>query len=490
MSEQVRLPKMDRRNFLKAASVASVGGLLGLTGIEWAQRMAAGKIHGKLAYTLPVKVMHVGFTDGWASMPQEAVALPPFYPDAAAPSPFTTYVFGIRDLSHLASSDDSRPPTAAMFAQAGKAQISAPFLVVDEGQDFRVHLNNLGLTKRGDLVDSHTLHWHGFPNQIPYFDGVPDNSLSVPIGRQLVYRYVPRDPGTYMYHCHFEDVEHVHMGMTGVVFVRPSMNQGPAINGHTKFAYNDERTWYDREHAILLSEINNWAHWNDRHLQDTDWSEYKANFRLMNGRAFPDTLVPNIDVLATAGSLGGLERLRYQPNSALIQANSGERVLLRISNLGYEEHSLELPGIPMWIVGRDAKPTLSGRPDYGVDPVDQYAAAPAGTRADVSSMTYRLDLGPGESRDVIIKVPTVNPGEKRVFSLYDRNYGFVKKAGTATGDGYGGMRTQIHVYGTTTGFGTSGRTLLPGQVAPNAIYVPSNFPSTDTGSWTLASGTA
>jgi hypothetical protein len=263
------------------------------------------------------------------------------------------------------------------------------------------------------------------------------------------------------------------------------MNQGPAINGHTKFAYNDERTWYDREHAILLSEINNYAHWNDRHLQDTDWSEYKANWRLMNGRAYPDTIVPNIDVLAADGSLGALERLRYQPNSALIQANSGDRVLLRISNLGYEEHSLELPGIPMWVVGRDAKPLLSGRPDYGVDPKLATDVPPAGTRGDISWMTYRLDLGPGESRDIIFKAPVVGPGEKRVFSLFDRNYGFVKNSGNVA-LGIGGMRTQIHVYGPTTG-GLPG---LPAQVAPNAVYVHDHYPAANTGAFTLASGTS
>jgi FtsP/CotA-like multicopper oxidase with cupredoxin domain len=472
MNERVRLPNMDRRNFLKAASVASVGGLLGLTGIEWAQRMAAGKISGKLAYTLPTKIMHVGFTDGFASMPKEGAPLPPFYPDPDAPAPFTTYIFGIRDLTKLADPDDSRPPTAAMFAQAGKAQMSAPFLVVDEGQDFRVHLNNLGLTKRGDLVDSHTLHWHGFPNQIPYFDGVPDNSLSVPIGRQLIYRYIPRDPGTYMYHCHFEDVEHVHMGMTGIVFVRPSLN----MTAPGKFAYNDLRTGYDREHAILLSELNNYAHWNDKHLQDTDWSEYRANWRLMNGRAYPDTLQPNHDVMAT--SLGANERLRYQPNSALIQANSGDRVLLRLSNLGYEEHSMELPGIPMWVVGRDAKPLLDKRPDYGVDPAGQYDPAPTGSRGDVSYMTYRLDLGPGESRDVIFKAPVVASGQKQVYSFYDRNYGFVKKANLQSGDGFGGMRTEIHVYGGN----------LPAQTKPNAIWVFDDATLTS-GHWTEASGT-
>ena len=77
---------------------------------------------------------------------------------------------------------------------------------------------------RPDLFDGHTLHWHGFVNAIPLFDGVPELSLAVPIGRDLSYFYRPHDAGTYMYHCHFEDVEHVQMGMTGMVFVRPKQN--------------------------------------------------------------------------------------------------------------------------------------------------------------------------------------------------------------------------------------------------------------------------
>ena len=77
---------------------------------------------------------------------------------------------------------------------------------------------------RPDLFDAHTIHWHGFRNAIPWFDGVPEMSISVPIGRDFAYYYQPRDPGTYMYHCHFEDVEHVQMGMTGVLYVRPKQN--------------------------------------------------------------------------------------------------------------------------------------------------------------------------------------------------------------------------------------------------------------------------
>ena len=89
-------------------------------------------------------------------------------------------------------------------------------------EELWITLANLGLQLRPDLIDSHTLHWHGFRNAIPFYDGVPETSISVPIGRQFTYVYRPDDPGTYMYHCHFEDVEHVTMGMTGIVFVRPN----------------------------------------------------------------------------------------------------------------------------------------------------------------------------------------------------------------------------------------------------------------------------
>jgi FtsP/CotA-like multicopper oxidase with cupredoxin domain len=81
----------------------------------------------------------------------------------------------------------------------------------------KITLTNLGLVQRPDLTDSHTIHWHGFDIPSPLNDGVPEVSVAVPIGKQLTYFYRPHREGTYMWHCHFEDVEHVQMGMTGMV---------------------------------------------------------------------------------------------------------------------------------------------------------------------------------------------------------------------------------------------------------------------------------
>jgi FtsP/CotA-like multicopper oxidase with cupredoxin domain len=427
VNDHIRKP-MSRRVFLRSFGIAA-GSLAGLGGLTAFERLATP--HPKLAAAVgPIREWTLAFTDGWVAMPAQAAPVPPFFPDSAAPSGYSTYVMGIRDLGYLSRSAD-------LFTQKGKAQISGPLLWANENDDVRLTLWNLGLEMRPDLTDSHTVHWHGFPNQIAYFDGVPDASLSAPIGRNLTYRYIPRDPGTYMYHCHVEDVEHVHMGLTGLVFVMPAVNTWkPGSTTGNRYAYNVPaaqlpQVQYDREFALFISEINNHAHWNDRHKQDTDWTDYNADFSLFNGRAWPDTVEPPGN---RENTIGG--RLQHQPLSSLIQANAGERVLIRMANLGFQEHSILLPGLAPRIVGRDAKPMVAGRPAYDAN---EGAASP--TRGDISNVSYRVDIGPGESRDLIFVAPNVTA--KTVYPVYDREYGFVN---STSGDGYGGMRTEIRVY--------------------------------------------
>jgi hypothetical protein len=235
-------------------------------------------------------------------------------------------------------------------------------------KEFRLQLTNLGLAVRPDLTDSHTVHWHGFRNVIPFYDGEPTTSLSVPVGSNFTYVYRPREPGSYMYHCHVEDVEHVHVGMTSLVFVRPIQNtygaQGGAIpiarlggNPDTTapmgYAYNanDGTTTYDREFALFISEVWAEAHWADSHIPLPDWSDYHVDFALLNGRMYPDTLAPNSPVSVPSISSIDVQRdnqgdlvvppaqyenLQCQPLSSLVSCNAGERVLLRFAHLGFQ----------------------------------------------------------------------------------------------------------------------------------------------------------
>ncbi|MBU1879283.1 MAG: multicopper oxidase domain-containing protein, partial [Chloroflexi bacterium] len=261
----------------------------------------------------PAPNLHMAASDGWIYLPRDA-AVPPYHPDNMAPDPFTTYIFGFRNVTGLADN--------LVQAQKMKMQAPAPTFSLVEGEDFVLKLTNLGLQMRPDLIDSHTLHFHGFRNALPIFDGEPHSSVAVPIIRDLTYFYRPHDAGTYMYHCHFEETEHVHMGMVGVVYVKPALNSP----GH-KYAYNDPATEYDREFIMFMNEVWCEAHWCDSHIQLPEWSDYQPEFWLLNGRVYPDTLEPNGggtdpltgDLIAPPGR----PDLQYQPVSSLVQVDEG-----------------------------------------------------------------------------------------------------------------------------------------------------------------------
>ena len=353
------------------------------------------------------------------------------HPDDLAPAPFTTYIFGFRNVTGL---DDTQRAN-----QKNKAQHTAPMFWVDQfdpaaPKDFRMQITNLGLALRPDLFDAHTLHWHGFRNVIPFFDGEPTGSVAVTTGRTFQYIYRPRDPGTYMYHCHVEDVEHVHMGMNGPVHVRALQNKygntagapvarynGGSASAPLGYAYNDgvalnhpASTAYDREFCMQLSEVWCDSHWADAHIQLPEWSDYRVDFALLNGRVYPDTLAPNgsIDpfnpVRDASGDLiapAGRPDLQYQPLSALVTCNAGERVLLRFANLGFRESAMTLAGIKMRVVGKDATP-MKGRD---------------GT--DTSYEASVVSFGAGESIDAIFTAPPkTGPGEYDTYILYNREY--------------------------------------------------------------------
>ena len=378
-------------------------------------------------------------TDGWYYLPGPAIS--PYHPDPLSPDPslFTTYFFGFRNVTGM-------DPTQVQN-QKMKAQHNAPFFWVnqfdpDNPVDFKLLLTNLGLQMRPDLTDPHTLHWHGFRNVIPFFDGEPTGSVAVPTGGFFTYVYRPRDPGTYMYHCHVEDVEHVHMGMTGIVFVRPLQDGNTSLYGSGKYVYNDGdgSTGFDREFPMFLSEVWVQAHWKGAHIQEHLWADYKADFALLNGRVYPDTLLPHspVNVAASTNAIvietdangdlltnAGSERLQYQPHSALITCNEGERVLLRFANLGFKEAAMTLAGINMRVVGRDA--TLLRSRD--------------GT--DTSYETDTLLIGAGESFDVIFTAPAHSGGSgPDTYILYNRRYTLDNNLG----GGYGGQRTEVRVY--------------------------------------------
>ena len=122
----------------------------------------------------------------------------------------------------------------------------------------------------------------------------------------------------------------------------------------------------------------------------------------------------------------GYEHLQYNPHSSLITCNAGERVLLRLANLGFREAAMTLAGIKMRVVGRDASP-MKGRD---------------GT--DTSYLTNTMLIGAGESYDAIFEAPAYEgPGPYDTYILYNRRY--TQESNLSPG-GSGGQRTEVRVY--------------------------------------------
>jgi FtsP/CotA-like multicopper oxidase with cupredoxin domain len=412
-----------RREFIRAggvgaATVAVSGGLY-----------TAIRSQGAMAATPPTFALAA--TDGHIVLPNRP-------PTADHPEGRPLYIFG------FAAVPVTQNVTQLITDYKGKAQHTAPLLDFKQEADILITLTNLGLVARPDLTDAHTIHWHGFRTPVALFDGVPEVSIAVPLQRQFTYFYRPHNPGTYIYHCHMEDVEHVQMGMTGIVLVRPSQDGTTSFDplGRSKrYAYNDGNgsTAFDREFALLLNEIWAQAHDNDEDIQESIWTDYEPNYFTLNGRAYPHTILPNGD-----GSLPS------QPHSSLIQCNGGDRVLLRLANLGYEQHAMQLPGIsPLKVVGEDATLLRSA------------------TGADLSYRTNTLYLGPGEARDVLFTAPAfeaARPGgndpTSGPFNLYWFRNRDVSKLSNNGATALGGMATQVRVY----------QDPLPAQSIPGETY--------------------
>jgi FtsP/CotA-like multicopper oxidase with cupredoxin domain len=441
-----------RRQFFKAAgvgaaSVAVGGGVLAAT--RGAPAAHAAAVSARDRVVLTGGNIQLAATDGYMTLPGREDD--PVYIFGFIPVPSDT-------VSNLEN------------AYKGRTQHIAPILDTSESADVYLQLTNLGLIQRPDLTDSHTLHWHGFRTPTSLFDGVPEVSIAVPINRQFKYFYRPHNAGTYMYHCHFEDVEHVQMGMTSIVFVRPA--------GHPNWAYSDSSTAFDRHFAILLNEVWKTYHDGDRDIQESIPTDYDPQWFTLNGRCYPHTVLPNDDPalppdlrLLTDNANNG-DQEASQPISALIQVNPGERVLLRLANLGYLQHAMQLPGIPMRVVGQDA--TFLG-PGTVLDV----------TFGDRRYTTNTVFIGPGEARDVLFTAPSYSasaPSFTDRFGTYNR-YFFrnrdyrklandgARGAGGANGAvaGIGGMATEVRVY--------AGSAVPPpttdsaGRIASNLTYV-------------------
>ena len=172
-------------------------------------------------------------------------------------------------------------------------QLPGPLLRVTEGDRVRVTVTN-------ELPEDTVLHFHGprIPNAM---DGVPDvTQPPIKRGESFTYEFAATPAGTFVYHTHHNAAAQEPKGLYGVLLIDPAPGSAQAER--------DAR--YDRDYLQVVSEF--------------------GGYFLVNGKAFPAT-----DVL---------------------EAKPGERVRLRLINLGQALHPMHLHGYHFKIVGTDGYP--------------------------------------------------------------------------------------------------------------------------------------
>ena len=326
------------------------------------------------------------------------------------------YLFSFSDL-------DGVPADMAIMNGMLAARFPSPTLEIREGQKVYLTLTNVGMMMRPDLPDPHTIHFHGFPEAAPIFDGVPDSSVSVNMGSSFTYFYNIVAPGTFMWHCHVEATEHMQMGMLGNLYVKPIQNMAPDatdLNGFThhtgnEYAYNDGdgSTYYDVDFPVQLSGFDPDFHDANLLIQPLPFALMRDSYPMINGRGYPDTVNP--------APLENGQAFEASPMDALIEATQGQAILLRFSSLSTTRfHTITTLGIPMRVVGKGAH-ILRG-PDG----------------EDLSFTTNSVTLGGGEAKDIILETADIEPG---TYFLYSTNMDTLAN----NEDDFGGMMTEIHI---------------------------------------------
>jgi FtsP/CotA-like multicopper oxidase with cupredoxin domain len=359
-------------------------------------------------------------------------------------------------------------PRQIMDVGVMNGNIPAPLMAMDEDDEFFLTLSNVGMIMRPDLFEQHTVHFHGYPNASSFYDGVPDASVAINIGGSFTYYYLAPDAGTYFWHCHITPPEHLQMGMVGQIYVRPRQNRVPSttslytalqtqqgdlrtackpnadilctnplphggdngtLGGFSsgtatkKFAYNDGdgSTYYDVEYPIQIHGFDPNFHFVGMTFNPEAFVDMKDKYFLLNGRSYPDTVTPGPMQTETSDGRSHFS----QPLPSVINITSGQKALLRISDLDVTEYqTLASLGIPMQVIGYNAKLLR-----------DQ-----AGNNMYYN--TNSITLAGGESLDVILDASNTTlypPGS--VFFLYTPQLDHLSN----DAENFGGLMTEVHI---------------------------------------------
>ena len=176
--------------------------------------------------------------------------------------------------------------------------VPGPTVEVNEGDRVRFVVTNR-------LPEATTMHWHGL--EVPVsMDGVP--FISQPLiepGQTFTYEFTVHQNGTFFYHSHMAMQEM--MGMIGLFIIHPKRPHSPRV---------------DKDFGVILQE---WA--------------------LLPNNPIPNSLAMEFNWLTINGKAG--------PATTPMIVKQGERVRIRIVNLGMDHHPMHIHGNQFYVTGTE-----------------------------------------------------------------------------------------------------------------------------------------
>ncbi len=188
-----------------------------------------------------------------------------------------------------------------------------PAIQVNQGDRVRIVFENR-------LPESTTIHWHGL--EVPIgMDGVPYISQPpVPPGGRFIYEFTLHQEGTFFYHSH--SAMQQMMGLIGMFIIHPEKSYEPRVA---------------HDFGIILQ---GWA--------------------ILPNNTVPNTANMEFNWLTFNGVAG--------PAATPLLARQGNRVRVRLVNLGMDHHPIHLHGNTFFVTGTEAGriPPAQWRPENTV----------------------------------------------------------------------------------------------------------------------------
>jgi FtsP/CotA-like multicopper oxidase with cupredoxin domain len=206
-------------------------------------------------------------------------------------------------------------PGTKVRAWGYNGQMPGPELRVREGDHVKVTLRN-------ELPVPTTIHWHGL-NVKPEMDGPAGlNQDPVEPGGTFVYEFTAGPAGSRMYHSHTDVTTQIALGLYGSLIIEP----------------RHHKTQYDREYTYMLSE------W------DMEMTPDVATGKAPRGPR---------DSQLRGGELGAdLFLMNGHIHEAInpIKVKEGDKILIRLMNMGAMPHPIHIHGHSFKIVATDGNP--------------------------------------------------------------------------------------------------------------------------------------